>query len=75
VRRVESRYEKSRSGRTCSRDRFGYKKIYEGKYDREEIIELDRSYLRRWTRASFRHCVISSVIEAMIQSIKRWTSD
>jgi hypothetical protein len=30
VRRVESRYENSRGGRTCSRDRFGYKRIYEG---------------------------------------------
>jgi hypothetical protein len=26
VRRVESRYENSRGGRTCSRDRFGYKR-------------------------------------------------
>jgi hypothetical protein len=30
ARRVESRYEKSRGGRTCSRGRFGYKRIYEG---------------------------------------------
>jgi hypothetical protein len=37
VRRVESRYENSRGGRTCSRDRFGYKKIYEGSMIEERL--------------------------------------
>jgi hypothetical protein len=37
VRRVESRYENSRGGRTCSRDRFGYEKIYEGSMIEEKL--------------------------------------
>jgi hypothetical protein len=37
VRRVESCYENSRGGRTCSRDRFDYKKIYEGSMIEEKF--------------------------------------
>jgi hypothetical protein len=52
VRRVESRYENSRDGRTCFRDRLSYKRIYEGSMIEDKLqsrqklsTTMDESFL------------------------------